>query len=57
MRTQRGRIYLSDFYCDDRPLFTVQTLNFFLALQIVEESQSLLWLFDPSQRLYLKTGT
>lgn len=57
MRTQRGRLCLSEFYCDDRPLLTVQTLNFFFALQIVEASQSLLWLFDPSQRLYLKTGT
>lgn len=57
MRTQRGRLCLSEFYCDDRPLLTVQTLNFFLALQIVEASQSLLWLFDPSQRLCLKTGT
>lgn len=29
MRTQRGRLCLSEFYCDDRPLLTVQTLNFF----------------------------
>lgn len=57
MRTQRGGLCLIEFYCDDRPLLTVPTLNFFLALQIVEESQLLLWLFDPSQRLYLKTGT